>query len=149
MRTCWLLSCVAVMSSVAQWEISDSQISLEPAIGCIFYGEEGLTGVGQPWVSPRSEADSLDVNVRADFLSKMASIHLCYAKELRTSPDLKGKLRLMIRVNPAGKVVGVTTARRTIGGTVAECVVSTIRGWQFPKRKKGMVTISQTFFFTR
>ncbi len=78
-----------------------------------------------------------------------AAVNSCYQKELKNSPDLKGKLSLQIKVNPSGRVAGVSVNSNTVGGAVQRCVENKIRGWEFPKGKRGIVTVSQTFIFTR
>lgn len=113
-------------------------------------GQEGsgLVGVGKASLSGGGGSASA-----ADFQSTIdqgsSAVQACYTKELKKSPDLKGKLSVAIKVNPQGKVGSVSVTANTIGSAVANCVTNKIRGWLFPRGKKGMVTVNQTFVFTR
>ncbi len=110
--------------------------------------ETGIIGIGKASVSGGGGGASA-----ADFQSVIdanaAAVNSCYTKELKKSPDLKGKLSVQIKVNPAGRVAGVNVTTNTVGSAVANCVTNKIRGWSFPRGKKGMVTVNQTFVFTR
>lgn len=110
--------------------------------------ETGIIGIGKASVSGGGGGASA-----ADFQgvidANAAAVNSCYTKELKKSPDLKGKLSVQIKVNPAGRVAGVNVTTNTVGSAVANCVTNKIRGWSFPRGKKGMVTVNQTFVFTR
>ncbi len=73
------------------------------------------------------------------------AVNACYQKELKKSPDLNGKLSLLIKVNPEGRVAGVTTTVNTIGDAVARCVTNRIRSWRFPQfRLVNLITINNS-----
>ena len=78
-----------------------------------------------------------------------AAVNSCYQKELKKSPDLKGKLSVQIKVNQAGRVAGVNVTQNTVGSAVGTCVTNKISGWSFTKGKKGVITSNQTFVFTK
>jgi len=109
---------------------------------------EGLVGVGKASVSGGGAGVSA-ADIQSVVDANAAAVNSCYTKELKKSPDLKGKLTVSISVNPAGKVSGVKVLEDSVGGGVASCVQNKIRGWAFPRGKKGMVTVNQTFVFTK
>lgn len=78
-----------------------------------------------------------------------AAIVSCYQKELKRHPDLKGRLSVQIRINPAGLVKGVTVVQNTVNADMAACIQNKIRGWRFPSGRKNMVTVNQSFVFSK
>lgn len=114
-------------------------------------GEEGggLIGVGKASVSGGAGGAVSAGDIQEVIDKNATSVNSCYQKELKKSPDLKGKLSVQIKVNPAGRVSGVTITTNSVGDAVARCVENKIRGWTFPRGKKGVITVSQTFVFTK
>lgn len=109
----------------------------------------GLIGVGKASVSGAGAGAVSAGDIQAVFVGNAAAINACYQKELKKSPDLKGKLSVAVKINPAGRVSGVTVTTNTVGAGVANCITSRIRGWSFPRGKRGTVTVNQTFVFTK
>lgn len=109
----------------------------------------GLIGVGRASVSGGGGGGASAADIQGVIDQNAGAVNACYTKELKKSPDLKGKLSVQIKVNPMGRVAGVSVTTNTVGNEVSQCVQSKIRGWKFPKGKKGMITINQTFVFTK
>lgn len=108
----------------------------------------GLIGVGKASVSGGGGNVSAG-DIQGVIDQNAAAVNSCYTKELKKDPSLKGKLSVQIKINPAGKVAGVTVSSNSVGSAVAQCVQNKIRGWSFPRGKKGMITVNQTFVFTK
>lgn len=109
----------------------------------------GLIGIGKASVSGGGGGGASAADIQGVIDQNAAAINSCYQKELKKQPDLKGKLSVQIKINPAGRVAGVTVTQNTVNAAVAQCVQNKIRGWSFPRGKKGMITVSQTFVFTK
>lgn len=109
----------------------------------------GLIGIGKASVSGGGGGGASAADIQGVIDQNAAAINSCYQKELKKQPDLKGKLSVQIKINPAGRVAGVTVTQNTVNASVAQCVQNKIRGWSFPRGKKGMITVSQTFVFTK
>ena len=109
----------------------------------------GLIGVGKASISGGAGAGASAGEIQSVIDANAAAVNSCYQKELKKSPDLKGKLSVQIKVNQAGRVAGVNVTQNTVGSAVGTCVTNKIRGWSFPKGKKGVITINQTFVFTK
>ncbi len=110
----------------------------------------GLIGLTKATISGGgggAGASAADIQSVID--AQATAVNSCYQKELKKSPDLKGKLSVSIKINQAGKVAGVTPTQNTVGDAVGQCVVNKIRGWSFPRGKKGVITVNQTFVFTK
>ncbi|MBL7995277.1 AgmX/PglI C-terminal domain-containing protein [bacterium] len=109
----------------------------------------GLIGVGKASIAGGAGAGASAGEIQSVIDANAAAVNSCYQKELKKSPDLKGKLSVAIKVNQAGRVAGVNVTQNTVGNAVSSCVTNKIRGWSFPKGKKGVITINQTFVFTK
>ena len=109
----------------------------------------GLIGVGKASIAGGGGAGASAGEIQSVIDANAAAVNSCYQKELKKSPDLKGKLSVQIKVNQAGRVAGVNVTQNTVGTAVSSCVVNKIRGWSFPRGKKGVITINQTFVFTK
>lgn len=109
----------------------------------------GLIGVGKASISAGAGTGASAGEIQSVIDANAAAVNSCYQKELKKTPDLKGKLSVQIKVNQAGRVAGVNVTQNTVGNAVSTCVTNKIRGWSFPKGKKGVITINQTFVFTK
>lgn len=109
----------------------------------------GLIGVGRASVTGAGGGGASAADIQSVIDQNAAAVNACYTKELKKSPDLKGKLSVQIKINQAGRVAGVTVTSNTVGNEVSQCVQNKIRGWKFPRGKKGMITVNQTFVFTK
>ncbi len=112
------------------------------------YGD-GIVVLTKPTLSNSSNSGTMAVDIQGAIDAQALAINSCYQKELKKSPDMKGKLSVTIKINTAGKVAGVTPTQNTIGESVSQCIVNKIRAWSFPKGKRGVVTVNQTFVFTK
>ncbi len=107
----------------------------------------GMIAVGKASISGAGGAVSAG-DIQAVIDQGATWVNSCYQRELKKSPDLKGKLSVQIKVNTKGYVSGVTTTSNSVGDAVARCVENKIRGWSFPKSKEGMI-IDETFAFKK
>lgn len=109
----------------------------------------GIIGVGKASISGHTKSSTSAADFQSVFEQQATAVNACYTKELKRSPDIKGKLSVQIRINPSGNVAGLSVTENTVGNDVGQCVQNKIRNWKFPKGHKGMVTIHQTFVFSR
>jgi len=71
--------------------------------------------------------------VKAVIRRKMGALQSCYEKQLRTAPDLKGKVSFTITISVQGRVVKVDIEEDTLGnGAVLSCAKAKIKNWRFP-----------------
>lgn len=83
------------------------------------------------------------VNLRA------RGVKYCYEKELKTHPELSGKLMMSWGIGMDGRVVKVRVEGNTLGSkTVAGCVQRAIKRWRFPKPDGGMCQVRYPFIFS-
>jgi TonB family protein len=76
-------------------------------------------------------------------------IQFCYDNELRKNPGLRGKLVVSLTVLANGTVSEAIVVQNTLRSTaVTECVMSQIRGWQFPTIPHGNSSFKTPFVFT-
>jgi len=75
----------------------------------------------------------------------------CYKQELKTNPDVKGKIIVRFTVNPEGSVVDASIVSSTLNSpAMDECIVRRIQNWRnFPicDASLGNVTYKQVFNF--
>ena len=117
-------------------------------------GLEGLTGgrrrsgpvtvdpgsKGQTEVEPMVELERPDVDPGADAKAitelvgrKKGQIKACYDREIKTTPDLAGRIEVTIVVDPEGAVEEVWIVDNTTGSEeLASCMMLRIRRWAFP-----------------
>ena len=80
-----------------------------------------------------------------------SAIHYCYQRELKRSPDLKGKVVVRFTVKPSGKVSIVTIVSTTLKNKrVERCIVNRIKRWDdFGSivASKGDATFRQVYTF--
>lgn len=101
-----------------------------------------LVRVGEPAVSGELDAPI----VRRHLLRKIQWLSHCYEKELLTRPNLSsGILTVTFEISPDGIV---RTARASgIDRVVTGCAVIVIVGIEFPKRRRGTVTVTVPITF--
>ena len=76
-------------------------------------------------------------------------IRYCYDNELKKNPGLRGKLVVNLTVLANGKVSDVFVVEDNMGSSaVTNCVLSQIRGWQFPSIPLGTTSFKTPFVFT-
>jgi hypothetical protein len=85
--------------------------------------------------------------VRAVIRSHIQQVRYCYEEELRTNPNLAGKVAVRFHVTAAGPVDHAELAQTDVPGTrLPDCLVSRVRTWVFP-RTPGGFTVSYPFHF--
>lgn len=122
-------------------------------------GKGGSLGKGEVEITPLPQADltvpppegldaltpSIIQNVVA---SKKASVRLCYERSLKAQENLKGKLKVGLRVLPSGKVQNTEILSPEFkGSVVGNCIRKTIRNWKFPAFDGGTQEIELPFVF--
>jgi TonB family protein len=95
---------------------------------------------------------SRDQDAVAAVVTKHTSaIQSCYQRELKRSPNLRGKLVVRFVINPQGMVESVTVVSSTLNNaTVENCVVQRIKRWDdfgAIDPTKGNSTIRQVYTF--
>jgi hypothetical protein len=67
-------------------------------------------------------------------MGKIKSVSICYEQSLRGTDTLRGKLEIMVTVEPSGMVSKATVETSQFKGSkLGECIVQKIKGWVFPK----------------
>jgi TonB family protein len=97
-------------------------------------------------------AGSRDQDAVAAVVAKHTSaIQYCYQRELKRSPNLKGKLVVRFVITPQGTVATVTIISSTLNNAnVENCVVERIKRWDdfgAIDPAKGNTTIRQVYTF--
>jgi hypothetical protein len=76
-------------------------------------------------------------------------IQFCYDNELKKNPGLRGKLVVSLTVLASGQVSEAFVVENTLrSGAVVDCVLSQMRGWQFPAIPQGSTSFKTPFVFT-
>lgn len=76
-------------------------------------------------------------------------IQFCYDNQLKKKPGLRGKLVVSLTVLANGRVSEAIVVEDRLGSSaVTECVLSQIRGWQFPSIPEGVTSFKTPFVFT-
>ncbi len=76
-------------------------------------------------------------------------IQYCYDNQLKSNPNLRGKVVVSLTVSATGKVLEAIVVQDSLGSkAVTECVLGQIFGWKFPKIATGDVTFKTPFVFT-
>lgn len=79
----------------------------------------------------------------------ISQIQYCYEKQLRTTPNLHGKVVLEWTIKPDGRVGVVKSAQSTLQSAAAiNCMMGKVKSWRFPKpRGNGSVIVTYPFIF--
>jgi len=117
-------------------------------------GSVGLGGKREERVgSVRTEAPEVDGSLDSDSIarvvrSRMRMVQDCYERELKRDPGLAGKIEIEFTIGEDGSVTEARVATNKMGSDeVAQCIVSRIQRWKFPKPKGGSVTVNFPFIF--
>ena len=71
-----------------------------------------------------------------------------YERRLKANPKLRGKIVIGFTINTRGRVIETSVASNTMGDSkVAQCIMSHIKRWRFPKPEGGDVSIEFPFVF--
>lgn len=104
--------------------------------------------------SVKTEAPEVDGKLDGEAVarvvrSRMRMVEDCYQRELKRNPQLQGRVELELTIDAEGAVQSVRVAANATGSAeVAECIVSRIQRWRFPKPSGGSVTVTFPFLFT-
>jgi outer membrane biosynthesis protein TonB len=78
----------------------------------------------------------------------IGAIQRCYERELLKSPGLSGKIQVEWTIATSGSVRSVRQTFTSMNSTnTSNCIMSSIRGWRFPKPKGGEVIVNYPFIF--
>ena len=79
---------------------------------------------------------------------RLGSVKACYERRLKANPKLRGKIVIGFTINTRGRVIETSVASNTMGDSkVAQCIMSHIKRWRFPKPEGGDVSIEFPFVF--
>ncbi|MBI5526885.1 MAG: AgmX/PglI C-terminal domain-containing protein [Deltaproteobacteria bacterium] len=107
---------------------------------------EGKISLGACSVVGSIEPDKITGVVR----SRIRSVLDCYEKELTRSPNLEGEIKIGFVVDESGKIKKAEATSDSLGSPpVADCILSRMRHWRFPKPESGTVTATVPFRFWR
>ena len=94
---------------------------------------------------------SLDKEViRRVIRRRQSAVRRCYETQLRTKPDLAGKVTVRFIVSSTGSVQTATTSSSTLDDKTTErCLLSVVKRMRFPKPQGGgIVVVNYPFIFT-
>ena len=78
---------------------------------------------------------------------KKSAVTLCYERELRRSPNLRGRISVRITIATSGRVTNIAVEDNTLNASVFSCIRRRIKYWRFPKPKDGAATVVVPFIF--
>jgi TonB family protein len=108
-------------------------------------GRVAVVKAEAPEVDGKLDGDAVARVVR----SRMRMVEDCYQRELKRNPQLQGRVEIELTIDAEGSVQNVRVAANATGSPeVAECIVSRIQRWKFPKPAGGSVTVTFPFLFT-
>lgn len=126
-------------------------------------GELGTAGGGDVGVGERKDVavkgrvrdsqpdvDSSDVDPQAVaryIKGRQKAIIICYEKELKRNPSLKGKVVVRFAITSSGRVGSVEILENSLNEAVASCIRTYIRGWVFPFKPEDEVPVEYPFIF--
>ena len=121
-------------------------------------GAMGAGGVGRGAVGgtvARASAHSVSVqgNIDREAVAKVVNAHLqevraCYERALLREPALAGKVVLEWTISQGGTVTTAKTKSSTLKSSAVEaCILQSLKSWQFPPAKGGIVIVSYPFLF--
>ena len=121
-------------------------------------GAMGAGGVGKGAVGgtvSRATARNMGIQgtIDREAVAKTVNSHLqevraCYERALLKEPALSGKVVLEWTISTAGKVVTAKTKTSTLRNSAVEaCILQSLKTWQFPMAKGGVVIVSYPFLF--
>ncbi len=121
------------------------------AFGARGYGSGGRVGGTVARATPRTVAvqGSIDREAVAKAVnSHLQEVRACYERALLKSPGLAGKVVLEWQISTAGRVVTAKTKSSSLrDGAVEGCILQSLKTWQFPLARGGVVIVSYPFLF--
>lgn len=120
------------------------------------YGTMGMGGTAASYFEPVQEeatvAGGLDMDQIAAVIARhQGEIIYCYEKGLQVKSSLSGRVGIRWVINGAGKVSTAAIESSSLKSAQVEgCIVSRLKGWQFPKPVGGVnVKVSYPFVLKR
>lgn len=112
-------------------------------------GITGLSGRFDATPAPEQHSASLDRDALGRFIrERLPSIRVCYDRELKLNPSLKGKVVVRFDVTPAGRVGnGAIDSDSMNDDRVGKCILMLMKGWSFPFHPSESTTVSFPFVF--
>ncbi|MBT8491600.1 MAG: AgmX/PglI C-terminal domain-containing protein, partial [Deltaproteobacteria bacterium] len=93
--------------------------------------------------------DALPVEVARRFVRRhINELKYCYQQELKSKPDLQGRVELSFTVDTRGIVVKATAKAPAELDRLGKCMSAAARRWKFPK-SKAKVTFTFPFVFSK
>jgi len=89
-------------------------------------------------------------DIRKIVASYLGGLRYLYNKELRTAPDLKGKMTVRFEISPGGQVTWTTLVASSLGSQSLErAILNNIQKWKFPRipETNGNVKVTYPFVF--
>jgi hypothetical protein len=122
-------------------------------IGALGAGGVGKGKVGGVVTRATSRSVATQGSIDREAVAKVINSHLqevyaCYERALLKDTGLAGKVVLEWTIGGTGSVVAAKTKSSTLrNGSVEACILSSLKKWQFPAPKGGVVIISYPFIF--
>jgi hypothetical protein len=122
-------------------------------IGALGAGGVGKGQVGGVVTRATSRSVATQGSIDREAVAKVINSHLqevyaCYERALLKDTGLAGKVVLEWTIGGTGSVVAAKTKSSTLrNGSVEACILSSLKKWQFPAPKGGVVIISYPFIF--
>jgi outer membrane biosynthesis protein TonB/pSer/pThr/pTyr-binding forkhead associated (FHA) protein len=122
-------------------------------IGAMGAGGVGRGAVGGTVTRASARSVSVQGSIDREAVAKVVNAHLqevrsCYERALLREPALAGKVVLEWTISPGGKVTTAKTKSSTLKSSAVEaCILQSLKSWQFPPAKGGIVIVSYPFLF--
>ena len=122
-------------------------------IGAMGAGGVGHGAVGGTVTRASARSVSVQGSIDREAVAKVVNAHLqevrgCYERALLREPALAGKVVLEWTISLAGKVTTAKTKSSTLKSSAVEaCILQSLKSWQFPPAKGGIVIVSYPFLF--
>lgn len=122
-------------------------------IGALGAGGVGKGKVGGVVTRATSRSVATQGSIDREAVARVINSHLqevyaCYERALLKDSGLAGKVVLEWTIGGTGSVVAAKTKSSTLrNGSVEACILSSLKKWQFPAPKGGVVIISYPFIF--
>lgn len=122
-------------------------------IGAMGAGGVGRGAVGGTVTRASARSVSVQGSIDREAVAKVVNAHLqevrgCYERALLREPSLAGKVVLEWTISLSGNVVTTRTKSSTLKNSAVEaCILQSLKMWQFPPAKGGVVIVSYPFLF--
>lgn len=120
------------------------------------YGSMNMGGTAAAYFEPLQEEALVEGGLDKDQIAAVINRHIgeviyCYEKGLQVRPDLKGRVGVKFVINGGGAVSTASVASSSLGSAQVEgCIISRLKGWQFPKPVGGVnVKVQYPFVLKR